>query len=56
LSDVVIPIGQPSVGGQPTVGATAEGSQPTDGSQQLGQGVAGLKYNLPKPTNGFVRQ
>lgn len=55
LSQVVIPIGQPP-GGQLTV---PQATEPTAGSSQPGsngaQPVAGLKYALPKATNGFVK-
>lgn len=55
LSDVIVPIPQqqgPIIPGQPGAGAPSGGN----GQQQTQQnGLAGLRYNLPQPTQGFVR-
>jgi hypothetical protein len=55
LSEVVKPIQQQQVQ-QPLSPGQEGGESPVSDADVKGSGVAGLQYQLPKPTNGFVRQ
>lgn len=53
LSDVVVPMQQQGM--VPGGSVNGSGERVSDADVK-GQGVAGLQYQLPKPTNGFVKQ